>query len=144
MWWCRRYIAAVHNGAFKSLQGPPKQPNKVFGRYAQGPHSTVEMVKKPSTRVDLDANMFRLALTASGLSQAQLAEKCCVGRATISDWHAGRRAQVSRSTLTCVCQALGVPMDRLRGASTGFYPGCGPDDVHPLVGDLLFPNESRL
>lgn len=99
-----------------------------------------EMSQKPSTYVHLDVDMFRLALAASGLSRGQLADKCRTGRSTISEWHAARgKKRVSRRTLTCVAATLGVPLDRLRQASTRFYPGCGPEDVHPFVGDSLNP-----
>ena len=101
-------FAPVYTLLLRSLQGSPSHPNKVFGACSQGPHSTVVLVMTPSTYVALDADMFRLALTVSGLSQAQLAKKCRVGRATISDWKEGRRRRVSRRTLTRRWRLLGL------------------------------------
>lgn len=82
--------------------------------------------------------MLNLAFRASGLSQADLARRAGMAPPTLSNWLEGIRKRVSKRTLASLARVLHVPLDRLQGASEGFYPGCGPREVHPLQGDALF------
>lgn len=104
------------------------------------------MTSEQSRYVPLDVEVLKLAVASTGLRKAEIARQAGMAPATLSDWLSGKRERVSRRTLISLARRVHVPLDRLQGADRGFYPGCGPDAIHPLQGDreFLLPDDGRI